>query len=169
MNKLNFERTGGPYSDETSSYNVIVPEGMILEEFIKAVLDEKPKEWGEIHLGWGGPILIEYKHGNLFNPSKEVSENLHKEVVAVKASGGWSLMNYYLTLKDPEPQIDGIITYDQDEYWGQWLICQKCGSYTPAYGKYCCECGHKFEIKHDETRIEWNERYCKEMGYEEEK
>ncbi len=162
MNKLNFKCTGGPYGDATSSYDVAVPKGMTLEEFINAVLDEKPKEWGDICLGWSGPTLIEYKRGSLFNPSKELSENLHKEVVAVKASGGWSLMSYYLTLKDPEPQIDAIVTYDQDEYWGHWLICQKCGSKsTPAYGQYCCECGHKFEIKHDETRIEWNERYCK--------
>jgi hypothetical protein len=164
MNKLNFKRTGGPYGDATSSYDVSVPKGMTLEEFIKAVIDENPEEWGDIQLGWNGPILIEYNRGNLFNPSKELSENLHKEVVEVKASGGWSLMSYHLILKDPEPEPDAIMTYDKDEYWGHWLMCQKCGSNnTPAYGKYCCECGHKFEIKHDETRIEWNERYCKEL------
>lgn len=170
MAKLNFNCTGGPYGDATSSYDISFPEGMTLEEFIKAVLDEKPKEWGEIRLGWGGPALVEYKHGNLFYPSKELSENLNKEVVKAKSNGGWSLMNYILELKDPEPQIDAIVTYDQDEYWGSWLICQRCGSkYTPSYSKYCCECGHKFEIKCDETRKEWHERYLKEMRYEEEK
>ena len=164
MDKLHFTCTGGPYGDATSSYDVSVPKGMTLEEFIKAILDEHPDEWGDIKLGWGKDPLIEYNRGELYNPHPSLTENLSKEVVEVKASGGWSLMTYIIKLKDPEPIIDGIITYDEDEYWGHWLICQKCGSkHTPAYGQYCCECGHKFEIKHDETRIEWNERYCKEL------
>ena len=94
MDKLHFTCTGGPYGDATSSYDVSVPEGMTLEEFIKAVLDEKPEEWGEICLGRSGPTLIEYKHGSLFNPSKELSENLHKEVVAAKSL--WRLESYEL-------------------------------------------------------------------------
>lgn len=165
MNKLNFERTGGPYGDATSSYDVTVPEGMTLEEFIKAVLEERPDEWGDIKLGWDKDPLIEYNRGNLYNPHRSLSENLNKELVEVKANGGWSLMTYIIELKGSDPQPDAIMTYDKDKYYGYWLICQKCGSkqLTPAYGQYCCVCGHKFEIKHDETRIEWNERYCKEM------
>ena len=164
MNKLNFERTGGPRGDECSSYDVSFPEGMTLEELIKTILEERPNEWGDIKLGWGQSPLIEYSKGRLYNPHSSLSENLNKEVIKIKADGGWSLMTYILELKDPEPKIDGIITYDKDEYWGQWIICGHCqSSHTPAGSNYCCNCGHKFENLHRETNIEWNERYRKEL------
>lgn len=39
------------------------------------------------------------------------------------------------------------------EYWGRWIWCNKCGhSYSPAYAKYCCNCGEKF-VNNQEEKI----------------
>lgn len=163
MNKLNFECTGGPYGDATSNYNITFPKGMTVSQFIAAALKEDNK-WGEFKLdNCFGQVLAEYNGGEIYSHCIDfVTKWRDKTIIEAKANGGWGNMDYYLVLGNPEP--DAIMTYDKDEYYGHWLICQKCGSkHTPAYGQYCCECGHKFEIKHDETRIEWNERYCKGM------
>lgn len=160
MNKLNFESTGGPCGDATSSYNITFPKGMTVKQFIETVLQERADSWGEFRLGSRiGQLLLTYDRGDVDNIfCDNIDEYYTKIVLRVEANGGWGNMDYYLVLGDPEP--DAIVTYDNNDYWGHWLICQKCGSKsTPAYGQYCCECGHKFETKHYETSKEWQERY----------
>ena len=161
MNKLCYYKTSS-LGDSTNNYNITFPKGMTVSEFIATALKESENQWGNFQLdNLYGQILAEYSGGEIYSYCADfVTKYRDKTIIEAKANGGWGNMDYYLVLGDPEP--DAIMTYDKDEYWGHWLICQKCGSkYTPAYGQYCCECGHKFEIKHDETQIEWNERYCK--------
>lgn len=54
------------------------------------------------------------------------------------------------------------IEYEKEEYWGYWTRCS-CGGTTPYYGKYCCECGKKFDDNlHQETREEYVKRIYKD-------
>lgn len=155
MSKLYFYKIDS-LGDYTNDYNITFPKGMTVSEFIAAALKEDSK-WGSFKLD-NGQVLAEYSGGEIYCHCTDfVTKYRDKTIIEAKANGGWGNMDYYLTLGNPDP--DAVITYEADEYWGYWLICQKCGSMsTPVYGQYCCECGHKFEIHRYETEEEWEER-----------
>lgn len=106
---LKFVQTGGPYGDETSSYDVKVQkEGFKVKDLCEYVLgkDKEYKEWGEIYImGKGRPYefltkdvdtpiyKLEYKWGEILsdNIPDEIKEKTFTEC---KANGGWSLMSY---------------------------------------------------------------------------
>lgn len=85
--------------DCTAPYAVILDKPYTVQEFVAAVIS-KSEEWGYIGIEhkravFGEPCC-EYKYGQLLN--KLPQETLCKKVVSVRASGGWTRMDYYLTV-----------------------------------------------------------------------
>ena len=89
--------SGGPYSDETSSYKVKLNGEYTVKSFIQEVLSKK--EWGYIGIDDGNTIFgnprIEY-HSNVALQDM-TEEYLRLKVISVRASGGWSRMDYLIT------------------------------------------------------------------------
>lgn len=89
----------GPFGDCCSSYAVKFPTDMTVQEFIETVVAENPGEWGRIGFGWNHPKLAEYNHGSIIYTS-EYAKYKSKKIIKVDAHGGWSLMDYNITLKE---------------------------------------------------------------------
>lgn len=91
-------RIGGPYSDCTSSYDVKFDKPYTVEEFINEVISDK-REWG--HIGIYSPDSVfgyprcEYRYGEILESSFD-EEFLQLEINNVRASGGWSCMDYVI-------------------------------------------------------------------------
>ena len=97
INKIQRIYKEGPLGDETSIYDVVFPDGMTVEEFIKTAVEENPDEWGEFKYGWQSPILAEYKHGEI--TYGEIYDRLKNRVInKATSNGGWTCMMYYLTI-----------------------------------------------------------------------
>lgn len=98
IKQINFIHKGGPYGDETSWYEVKVPENTTFIDFVKGILLHRPKEWGAFkETNLFGPTIVEYSYGEY----KIVDEEKYKEVQLktikkITANGGWSLMDYYI-------------------------------------------------------------------------
>ena len=91
--------TGGPYGDETSSYDIILPEGDVVtvEEFIEQILIDEPNEWGSIYNGMR-EVIADYKRGEVtFRDGYDSIKD--KKISSAQAHGGWSRMDYYLNLE----------------------------------------------------------------------
>jgi len=91
MFKLN--RVTRIFGDETAGYEVILDKKYTVKELLDTVLGIK-SEWGSFSIKNGN--CCEYEGGKLLSNLSE--EDLNKEVVKVDASGGWSMMNYYVTV-----------------------------------------------------------------------
>ena len=97
INKIHRIYKEGPLGDETSIYDVVFPEGMTVAEFVEAILEEFPKEWGDVKYGWQSPVIVEFDHGKIkygevYNIVKD------KKINKATSNGGWSYMGYYLTI-----------------------------------------------------------------------
>ncbi len=92
--------TGG---DCTAGYDVGFSNEYTVREFIEEVLKTHPGEWGYFELKNLG-VRTDYKHGRLLK-QHFADELLNSKIVKAYASGGWSRMDYYLTieLKDEHP------------------------------------------------------------------
>ena len=108
---MKFNHVAGPFGDCTSRYNVIdFPQ--TVREFVYEVLKD-PKEWGYIGIRnsdlpfkvFGNPN-IEYAYGKL-KAENFSDEWLNRKIVSVRASGGWSRMDYLLDLA-PEEKVDSF-------------------------------------------------------------
>lgn len=111
---IKFEKTGGPYGDATSNYNVIVPSGTTVREFIRYIRDEysvKHGEWGEFAYNHPFNKFLSYNRGSLFFEESEygtpkekcqpiLDEIIDKKIAKIKANGGWSAMSYTLYLEE---------------------------------------------------------------------
>lgn len=98
---LKFTQTSPTGGDCTASYDVTLDMSYTVREFIDMILCEYSGEWGYIGIKAAGAVFgsprCEYKQGNLIS---EMDESvLDKEIESVTSSGGWSRMDYYLTLK----------------------------------------------------------------------
>lgn len=102
--KFSLKRTSKIHSDESAFYDVILKHKMTLSEFIDAVL-ENTGEWGHIGLEFKGTIFgypcCDYRYGSLTEGGKATfTENqLDSTVKYVKSNGGWTNMNYLITLE----------------------------------------------------------------------
>lgn len=102
--KFSLKQTSKIRSDESASYDVILKHKMTLSEFIDAIL-ENTGEWGHIGLEFKGTIFgypcCDYRYGNLTEAGKATftEEQLNSTVKCVKADGGWTNMNYLITLE----------------------------------------------------------------------
>lgn len=92
--------TGGPYGDCCCSYAVELRGEWTVQEFVKAVLERNPCEWGFFYIQRAGQkwyeaqVKIEYQYGNL---KSTVPEKIaRKKIKRVHSNGGWSLMDYWI-------------------------------------------------------------------------
>lgn len=107
---IEFKKTGGPYGDATSNYDVTVPEGTTVKDFIRYIAGDysvKKGEWGNIILFYNDKPefpnrvpLVEYKRGHAwFTPgcNDDIYAKVRDKVITkVRANGGWSCMGYDL-------------------------------------------------------------------------
>ena len=94
----------GPFSDCSSHYEVTFPQDITVGEFIKLVVKEKPKEWGEFGIYWNYP-LAKYRDGKLYT-AVTLDEYRDMKVLRVQSHGGWSRMDYIIDPeKPPKPEI----------------------------------------------------------------
>lgn len=122
-------QTGGPYCDETWSYDVAFPEDWTVRNFIAYIVKYFSKEstnrWGSIFIYKPSPAMpnsdrtevLEYDEGRCWvahnesyltedrrNELKEASlhvlnEFIDSSISCIAANGGWSSMNYLLYIK----------------------------------------------------------------------
>lgn len=93
---IKLTQTSETFGDCTALYSVEMDKPYTVKEFIKQVL--KRKEWGyiEIENRYGDP-KCEYK-GKTIITENLPEEILSQPVVKVRASGGWSRMDYIIEL-----------------------------------------------------------------------
>ena len=102
---MRFDQTGGPFGDETCNYNVSVPAGTTVGEFIKSVLMRD--EWGHIKIdNWNSEPICHYRRGKLVQgrfpykddlPIDPPDSELGKVISSITANGGWSAMDYVIS------------------------------------------------------------------------
>lgn len=87
--------------DCTAPYSVTNYKAKKVGELIQEILKEKPKEWGYIGIKDGCSIFgnpeCEYRYGKLLNTMP--GDILEAEIEKVSSSGGWSRMDYLITIK----------------------------------------------------------------------
>ena len=94
----------GPFGDCTSQYEVTFPQDITVDEFIKLVIQENPKEWGDFCVYWNCPI-VKYRDGKRF-ASVPYDEYRNMKVLRVQANGGWGRMDYIIDPeKPPKPEL----------------------------------------------------------------
>ena len=100
MVSLELRQIGRAGSDCTAPYEVIIHGKCTVREFVECVLTHH-KEWGYIGISDGsifGNPRIEYARGTITteNTLKDIKDYI---VVKALASGGWSRMDYLLTIE----------------------------------------------------------------------
>ena len=113
--KLTFEKTGGPFGDSTSNYNVELSKTTTVGEFIDYIIRDysvSKNEWGSFKIGTGydtfGKTFLDYNRGKVYIP-QNWRENMtatefyfdirDEEIDRITANGGWSCMDYTIFLK----------------------------------------------------------------------
>ena len=99
---MKFTRTSRIRGDECASYAVTEYKAKTVREFVNEVL-QNTKEWGYIKvvvegISWLEYPECEYRYGNFL--STLPAEYLDKEITKVDGDGGWSRMDYYVSVKD---------------------------------------------------------------------
>ena len=100
--KLSSEVAG----DGTASYDVILNKEYTVWEFVQEVLSRTP-ERGEICIGedvFNCVYVCGYRYGVLMSEFDESFKDL--KVASIRAHGGWSLMDYFLTVEEKENEMD---------------------------------------------------------------
>lgn len=87
-------------SDCTAPYSIVLEKEYTVEEFINAALHEYDNEWGYFGVFDGKSVFgnpeCEYSNGSVLNTLPD--DILRSKIVSVKASGGWSRMDYMFYL-----------------------------------------------------------------------
>lgn len=97
--KLKFEDLAPAGSDCTAPYKVTPNRQCTLQELIDCILTDRSDEWGDVGVG-GWPFdgrKAEYRYGKLIE-SNLTEADLNSPIKSIKASGGWSFMNYYIEI-----------------------------------------------------------------------
>lgn len=97
---MRFTVAGETRGNGTTPYMVTDYEARTVREFVNEVLESRPNEWGEISVVDGQCInnpSYEYKHGRLMGEFQK--SILNREIDEVKASGGWSRMDYIIVVR----------------------------------------------------------------------
>lgn len=90
--------------DCTAGYKVFLDKEYTLQEFVDAILTNKKDEWGVIRIpkrncAWYRFPCISYRYGNITNKSNIPEKVFGYKVKSVTASGGWTAMDYLVTLE----------------------------------------------------------------------
>lgn len=121
---------GNVGGDETAMYEVDLDREYTVDQFVHDVLLNN-REWGTICINNGDGMFsnpkCEYKYGELV--SKLPIEYLPLRVVSAKAHGGWSLMDYSLTVEPCDscivPVTEHYGIYQEDIYGDAWFVVCK--------------------------------------------
>lgn len=97
--KFKLRQSGADRSDCTAPYDVIILENGTVKDFIDEVLENRQGEWGTIAIfskesPFGSPRM-EYRHGKPIS-RESLTEYEDKQVISIKANGGWSNMDYVI-------------------------------------------------------------------------
>ena len=84
--------------DCTEVYDSELLKPFSVKEFVEAVLEDE-KEWGYINIESNihPSASLEYSHGEIVNNNIGEAE-LEKTVTSLKANGGWSRMDFLITI-----------------------------------------------------------------------
>ena len=100
---MKFIQTAPTGGDETAPFDVSEYQAKTIVEFINEVMKHS-NEWGYIEVkdepagdGFHWCTRIEYRYGELLNEIPDAWQ--YREIGNVKAAGGWSRMDYYITPK----------------------------------------------------------------------
>ena len=90
--------------DCTAGYEVDLDKEYTLQEFIDAILTNKKDEWGEIKIAkrncpWYRYPSIGYHYGNITSKPNIPEKVFGYKVKTVTADGGWTTMDYIVTLE----------------------------------------------------------------------
>lgn len=101
-------KSGPTGSDETATYDVVeYPKNVV--DFVNKVL-ERTTEWGSIEVeGYG---YVEYRYDKLLKDIPKIWNEL--TINSIKASGGWSYMNYDISVEQQE-KIPSCIGVDEKD------------------------------------------------------
>lgn len=103
---ISFEYIAGPFGDCTSDYKVKLDKSYTVSEFVSDVVSDE-REWGYIYIGKNcidNEAKCEYRWGKLLSEFNE--RYLDRKIINATASGGWSRMDYYLTLESHDEKGD---------------------------------------------------------------
>lgn len=92
------------FGDCMAGYRVDLDKEYTLQEFIDAILTNKKDDWGEIKIAkrnspWYRHPCIDYRYGNVISKPNIPEEVFGYKVKSVTAHGGWSAMDYIVTLE----------------------------------------------------------------------
>lgn len=90
--------------DCTAGYKVFLDKEYTLQGFVDAILTNKKDEWGKIKIAkrnspWYDYPSIDYRNGNIINTPNIPETVFGYKVKSVTASGGWTAMDYIVTLE----------------------------------------------------------------------
>lgn len=98
---MQFTKLHPEAGDCTAPYSVTNYKATTVGELIQEIIKENPREWGYIGIKDGQSIFgnpnCEYNYGQLSNYMPD--DVLSAEIETVAASGGWSRMDYLITIK----------------------------------------------------------------------
>lgn len=123
MIKLN--NAGGPYGDGTTSYNVETDVANV-GAFIQEVLKEYPQDWGHFRIRTNNTdkrdiCVCSYSYGKIERKASNYDTYGTAKIKSIFANGGWSAMNYDITVED----FDTLPEQEKEEfqitYWG-WVL-----------------------------------------------
>lgn len=101
--KLEFICEYGPAGDQCFGYNVKIEAPCTVKEFIEEVLRQRTDEWGTFEIGKAENMKyldammqrVKYEKGGRLK--EEIQREIGgKQIKAVKARGGWTLMDYFI-------------------------------------------------------------------------
>lgn len=93
---FSLEQSGPTGGDCTASYEVTLDKVYTVKEFVNDVLS-KAGEWGYINIQ-GNSYTMSYKYGKMETPMMDSDGD--KTISSVSAHGGWSRMDYHITIKE---------------------------------------------------------------------
>lgn len=96
--KFSLIYTGGPYGDETCSYEGHLNQPLTVREFIDAIFEQHPDEWGSVYIF--NNAYLEYSCGEIKYISSQFNDYLDKKVKSFTAHGGWTAMDYSLVVEE---------------------------------------------------------------------
>lgn len=90
--------------DCTAGYKVFLDKEYTLQEFVDAILTNKKDEWGVIRIQkrnclWTRYPRIDYRYGSITSKPNIPEKVFGYKVKSVTASGGWTAMDYIVTLE----------------------------------------------------------------------
>lgn len=92
------------FGDCTARYRVDLDKEYTLQGFVDAILTNKKDEWGKIsivksNVPWYFYPYIGYQRGSITGESNIPEKVFTYKVKSVIANGGWSVMDYIVTLE----------------------------------------------------------------------